>query len=94
MSESLEGSFSLDEFEASAIENVAAIPNFDNNTTCSCRGYCLGENGRNYCPCRNANSLCSRACHGDDFGYCINNRRAIENDSDERVRLLQFLLCC
>ena len=94
MSEPLEGSISLDELEASAIENVAAIPNFDNNTTCSCRGYCLPENGGICCPCRNANSLCSRGSPGDDFGYCMNNRRAIENDSDETVRLLEFLLCC
>ncbi len=90
MAESLQRSFSLDEFEASVIENVAAVPNLDPNTTCSCRGHCLRENGRNYCPCRNANSLCSRACHGDDFGYCMNNRRALEDDSDDTdtVRLL------
>jgi hypothetical protein len=72
MAESLQGSFSLDEFEASVIENVAAVPNLDRNTTCSCRGHCLRENGRNYCPCRNASSL----------GYCMNNRRALEDDSN------------
>ena len=88
MAKSLQGSFSLDEFEASVIENVVAVPNLDPNTTCFCRGHCLRANGRDYCPCRSVNSLCSRACHGDDFGYCMNNKRALEDDSDETVRLL------
>jgi hypothetical protein len=43
MAESLQGSFSLDEFEASVIENVAAVPNLDRNTTCSCRGHCISS---------------------------------------------------
>ena len=86
MAESLQGSFSLDEFEASTIENVAVLPNYDPNTRCSCRSHCLRENGRNYCPCRSVGSLCSRACHGDDFGVCMNNRRVLESDSDETVR--------
>ncbi len=73
MAELLQGGFLLDKFEASVIENVAAVPNLDPNTTCSCCGHCLCENACNYCPCRIANSLCSRVCHGDDFGYCINN---------------------
>ena len=67
IAKSLQGSFSLDEFEAIVIENVAAVPNLDPNTTCSCRGHWLGTIGRNYCPCRSVNSLCSRACHGDDM---------------------------
>ena len=67
-SESFERSFSLDDFEASATENVAAVPNLDNITICSCRGHCLQERGRNYCPCKSANNFCSSACHEGILG--------------------------
>ncbi|CAB4019000.1 Hypothetical predicted protein [Paramuricea clavata] len=83
MAEAPEESFSLDEFETSVIENVAAVPNVDNITTCSCRGYCLRDKGRNFCPCKSINSFCSSSCHGEDYGCCMNNRRTQENDSDE-----------
>ena len=85
MAESFEGSFSLDEFEASVLENVAAIPNLDNITVCSCRGFCLREKGRNYCLCKSANNFCSSACHEGDVGSCMNNRQVQESDSDETV---------
>lgn len=86
MAEAPEESFSLDEFETSVIENVAAVPNVDNITTCSCRGYCLRDKERNFCPCKSINSFCSSSCHGGDHGCCMNNRRVQENDSDETVR--------
>ncbi|CAB4010988.1 Hypothetical predicted protein, partial [Paramuricea clavata] len=80
---SQEGSFSLDDFERSIVENAAALPNVDNLTTCNCRGYCLREKGRNFCPCKSINSFCSEACHGDGFSCCMNNRRVQESDSDD-----------
>ena len=86
MAESIEGSFSVDEFENSLIENAAAVPNVDNVTTCSSRGYCLRHKGWNYCPCKSLNMFCSSLCHGDDFRFCMNNRRVEENDSDETLR--------
>ena len=62
MAESFEGSFSLDDCEASAIEGAAAVSNLDNIlTTCSCRGYCLREKGRNYCPCKSINNFSNYA---------------------------------
>ena len=45
MAEAMEESFSLDEFEASVLENAATLPNVDNITTCTCRGHCLRERG-------------------------------------------------
>ena len=92
MAESFEGSFSLDDFEASAIESAAAVPNLDNITTCSCRGYCLREKGRNYCPCKSINNFCSSACHEGDFELCMNNRRVQDTDSDDTVRLFSSLI--
>ena len=92
MAEALEGSLSLDEFEANVIESAAAVPNVDINiTTCSCRGSCLRERGRNYCPCKSINSFCSSACHGQNFGHCMNNRRAQESDSQDSVSIKHFL---
>ena len=48
MTERMEESFSLDEFEASVMEN-AALPNVDNLTTCTCWGplysVCRKEDG-------------------------------------------------
>ena len=84
---SFEESFSLEDFEAQVIENAAAVPNVDNLTTCSCRGYCLREKGRNYCPCKSNNSFCSSACHGADYGYCMNNRRVQDDSNETTVRL-------
>ena len=91
MAEALEESFSLEEFERNELENAAAVPNLDNMTTCSCRGLCLRERGRNFCPCKSMGSFCSNACHGDDFGTCMNNRRVQESDSDQTVSL--YLHC-
>ena len=86
--QSFKRSFSLGDFEASAIENVAAVPNLDNITICSC-GHCLQERGR-YCPCKSANHFCSSACHEEDFGQCMNSRRVHEDpdtdDTDHTVR--------
>ena len=84
-SSSFEGSFSVEEYEAQVIENAAAVPNADNLTTCSCRGHCLRDKGRNYCPCKSNNSFCSSACHGEDnrLALCMNSRRVQEDDSDE-----------
>ena len=83
MAEAMEESFSLDEFEASVLENAAALPNVDNVTTCTCCGHCLRERGRNFC--RSINSYCSSTCHGDYFGSCMNNRQVQESNSEETV---------
>jgi hypothetical protein len=77
----------LEDLERSELENAAEVPNMDNNmTTCTCRGICMRERGRNFCPCKNLGSFCSSSCHGDNFGRCMNNRRAQESDSDQTVR--------
>ena len=81
MAEALEGSLSLDKFKASVLESAAAVPNVDINIiSCSCRGACLCEKGRNYCLCKTINSFCSSACHRPNFVFCMNNRRAQESD--------------
>ena len=86
MEKRLEESLSPDElFETSVVESAAALPNVDNLTTCTCRGHCLREKGRNFCPCRSMNNFCSTVCHGDDFGQCMNNRRVQESDSEDTV---------
>ena len=85
MAEAMEESFSHDKFETSVLESAAALPNVDNITTCNCRGHCLRERGRNFCPCRSISIYCSSASHGEDFGYCMNNRRVQESDGEETV---------
>ena len=86
VADSLVGSFLIDEFEASLVENGASVPNVDNVTTCSCCGYCFRDKARSYYPCKSLNTFCTSICHGDDFGLCMNNRRVQENDSDQTVR--------
>ena len=39
--QSFERSCSLDDFEASTIENAAAVSNLDNIAMCFCRSHCL-----------------------------------------------------
>ncbi|CAB4006536.1 Hypothetical predicted protein [Paramuricea clavata] len=74
----------LEDLERSELENAAEVPNMDNNmTTCTCRGICMRERGRNFCPCKSLGSFCSSSCHGDNFGRCMNSRRAQESDSDQ-----------
>ena len=89
LGQSFERSFSLGDFEASAIENAAAVPNLDNITIYSC-GHCLRERGCYYSPCKSVNNFCSSACHEGDFGQCMNNRRVHEDkdsdDTDHTVR--------
>lgn len=85
MAEAIEGSFLLEDFEASILENAEVVPNLDNITVCKCRGHCLREEGRNFCPCRSINTLCSSACQGEDVGSCMNKRQVQESDSDETV---------
>ena len=72
MAEGVEESFLLDEYGRSAIESMAAVPNVDNLTTCSCGGYCVHDKGQNFCPSKSINSFCSSVCHGEDFGLCMN----------------------
>ena len=79
-----------DDFETSVLESAAELLNVDNITTCDCRGHCLRKRGRNFCQCRSINSYCSSACHDDDFGYCMNNRRVQESDSEETVIHYQY----
>ena len=76
----MDESFTLEEIEQSELEQAALIPNTDNITTCSCKGICLREVGRNACPCRSRGQYCSSACHGDN-AICINNLQALESDS-------------
>lgn len=82
MADALEQSFTLEDLEISELEQVADLPNLDCITTCSCRGHCYRESGRNFCPCKSLNNFCSIACHGENFGACLNNRRAQESDSE------------
>ena len=81
MAEALRERFSLEELERNELENAAAMPNVDNLTIFSCRGFCLRERGRNFCPCKSMGSFCSSACH-EDFDSCVNSRRVQESDSD------------
>ena len=87
--QSFERSFSLGDFEASAIENAVAVPNLDNIIICS-YGHCLRERGRYYCPCKSPNNFCSSACHEADFREYMNHRRVHEDtdsgDTDHTVR--------
>jgi hypothetical protein len=91
MAEALGESFSLEELERNELENAAALPNVDNLTICSCRGFCLRERGRNFCPCKSIGTFCSTACHEDDE-TCLNSRRVQESDSEQTVSL--FLMLC
>ena len=98
MADALEESFTLEDLEISQIEELATLPNVDNITTCTCRGHCLRERGRNFCPCKSLNKFCSSACHGDDFGEaCMNSRRVNESDSDSSedttVRMNSYSVC-
>ena len=88
--EGAEESFTLEDLEISEVEQFVALPNIDNINSGTCRGHCLREKRRNFCPCRSLNNFCSRACHGEDFGQCMNNRRVQESDSDNAVSLLFF----
>ena len=90
-----EGCFSLEEFEVSQTEEAAALPNVDNLTICKCRGHCLKEKGRNFCPCRSLNTFCSSVCHGviANLGCCMNNKRAQESDSENTVSLFSTFSC-
>ena len=53
MAKAFDESFNtVEELEISQIGEHASVPNFDNVTTCSCRGNCIWERGRNFCPCK------------------------------------------
>ena len=95
MAEALDRSFSLEELEINEIEERASVPNFENLTTCSCRSNCIRERGRNFCPCRSQGQYCSSVCH-DGNSLCLNNRRALESNSDDSsVSFFAiFLLVC
>ena len=49
---SFERSCSLDDFEASTVENAAAVSNLDNIAMCFCRGHCLRERGTTFVSAR------------------------------------------
>ena len=84
MAGALDESFSrLEEPEINQIEELASVANLENLTTCSCRGNCLRESGRNFCPCRSLNHYCSSTCHDGNSSLCLNNRRAQESNSDD-----------
>lgn len=76
MAEALNESLTLEELEISEIEERASIPN------CSCRSNCIRERGRNFCPCKSQGQYCSNVCH-DGNSLCLNNRRAVESNSDD-----------
>lgn len=89
MAAELEHSFTLEELEISELEHAAENPN-DHITSCTCRGFCLRENGRNACPCKSASNFCSSACHGEDFGTCMNNRRVLDDSDSDTVSFIAF----
>ena len=95
MAEALDRSFSLEELEINEIEERASVPTFENLTTCSCRSNCIRERGRNFCPGRSQGQYCSSVCH-DGNSLCLNNRRALESNSDDSsVSFFAiFLLVC
>jgi hypothetical protein len=75
----------------SEFEALAAFPNVQNLTTCSCRGYCLCERGRNFCPCKSVGNHCSTACRdGNTYSSCMNSRRVHKSNSDDSVSLLLY----
>ena len=82
----MDGSFTIDDLERSNIE-TAAQPGLDEISTCTCRGACLCESGRNSCPCRSAHQFCTSSCHRDgatsSTSFCMNSRRVLEEDSSE-----------
>ena len=92
MAEGLDRSFSLEELEINEIEERASVPNFDNLTTCLCRSNCIRERGRNFCPCRSQGQYCSSVCH-DGNSLCLNNRRALESNSDDSSVSFLLFLC-
>ena len=73
----------LEDIEIDQMEQLASDSYFDNNTTCSCRGNCLRERGRNFCPCWSLSNYCSSVCHNGNSDRCLNNRRVQESDSDD-----------
>jgi hypothetical protein len=81
----------LEELDFDMIDQLASIPNIDNMTTCSCRGNCLRERGRNFCPCRSISQFCSSACHDEFLPRCFNDRRAQESSSDETTVSILFI---
>ena len=84
MAEAFNESFTLEELEISKMEERALIPNFETLTTCSCRSNCIWERGRNFCPGRSQGQYCSSVCH-DGNSLCLNNRRAVESNSDDSL---------
>ena len=92
MAEALDESFNtVEELEISQIEELASAPNFDNFATCSCRGNCIQERGRNFCPCKSLNQYCLSVCHVGNH-MCLNNRRAQESNSDDSSSSMSFVI--
>lgn len=75
-------SLTLDDLEETELERAAQFPYVDNITTCSCRGMCLRERGRNACPCKTISQLCSKACHSERSA-CLNKNSIVGDDSSE-----------
>ena len=92
MANSLDRSFSLEELEINEIEERTSVPNFENLTTCSCRSNCIWERSmQKLLPGRSQGQYCASVCH-DGNSLCLNNRRAIESNSDDSsVSFLLFL---
>jgi hypothetical protein len=77
-------SVTLDEIEERELEHAAQFAYIDNLRTCSCRGMCLRERGRNACPCQSVSQLCSTTCHsGSDRSACLNRNNILGEDSSE-----------
>ena len=95
MAEGLDRSFSLEELEINEIEERASVPNFENLTTCSCRSNCIRERSMHkLLPMQKSRPIlckCLPYCH-DGNSLCLNNRRALENNSDDSsVSFLRLL---
>ena len=99
MAGALDESFSrLEELEINQIEELASVANLENLTTCSCRGNCLRESGRNFCPCRSLNHYCSSTCHDGNSSPCHIMLEILLKLCDSQSRMMtkyvRMVYCC
>lgn len=86
-------SITLDDIEESELEQAAQFPYVD-NITCSCRGMCSRERGRNACPCWTISQSCLSACR-PDCSACMNTNSVLGgNSSESEEQSEESLLVC
>ena len=73
------------------IEERASVPNFEKFNYLFVSQQLHSGRGRNFCPCRSQGQYCSSVYH-DGNSLCLNNRRALESNSDDSsVSFFPFL---